>query len=161
MSTYLDPQTLKVESAPDGTLRAQIEGDRCALRLDVLRAFPISNANENLVLRDGGGKEVGILQNLKDLDAGIRALLEKALADRYFLPKITRINSILERFGSAVWDVDTDRGATSITTKALHEAIYEVTPSRFLLRDTEENRYEIPDVNALDADSRSRFLGKV
>jgi hypothetical protein len=161
MSTYLDTNLLRIEAAPDGTLRAEIQGDRCALRLDILRAFPISNANENLVLRDGGGKEVAILQDLKSLDSQTRELLEKALENRYFLPKITKINSILEKFGSAVWDVDTDRGPTSITTKALHEAIYEVTPTRFMLRDTEENRYEIPDVTALDDVSRSRFLGKV
>lgn len=161
MSTYLDPKTLRIESAPDGTLRAEVHGDRCATRVDVLRAFPISNANENLVLRDGGSKELGILRDLTGLDNDAKSLIEKALANRYFLPKIIRIDSIFERFGSAVWEVETDRGHTTITTKALHEAIYEVTPSRFLLRDTEENRYEIPDVNALDPASKSRFLGKV
>jgi hypothetical protein len=160
MSTYLDPQSIKIEAAPDGTLRAQIDGERCAIRLDVLRAFPISGANRNLVLRDGGNKEIGILEDLTSLDAPARALLENALENRYFLPKITKINSILERFGSAVWEVETDRGSTSITTKALHEAIYEVTPSRFLLRDTEESRYEILDVNLLDDASKKRFLGK-
>ena len=161
MSTYLDTQKLKIEAAPDGTLRAQIEGDRCAIRVDILRAFPISGANQNLVLRDGGGKEIGILEDLNSLDAPARELVETALESRYFLPKILKINSILERFGSAVWEVETDRGATSITTKALHEAIYEVTPSRFLLRDIEESRYEIPDVNLLDEASRKRFTGKV
>ncbi|RYG64527.1 DUF1854 domain-containing protein [bacterium] len=161
MSIYLDSKNLQIDSASDGTLRAQIEGDRCAVRLDVLRAFPISHADENIVLRDGGGKEIGILQDLKSLDSATRALLETALANRYFLPRITRIDSIFERFGSAVWEVDTDRGPTTITTKALHEAIYEVSPTRFLLRDIEENRFEIPDVNALDAVSKSRFLGKI
>lgn len=161
MSIYLEPQNLRLEIAPDGTLRAEIEGQRCAIRVEVLRAFPISNENQNLILRDGDGKELGILRNFEGIEASQRQLLQDALENRYFLPKILKINSILERFGSAVWDIETDRGATSITTKALHEAIYEITPSRFMLRDTEENRYEIPDVNALDEVSRARFLGKV
>lgn len=157
---YLSPDTIKIQQAPDGTLRVQVEGDRCGLRVEVLRAFPISGANENLVLRDGGAKELGILRDLVDLEPEERQLLEKALESRYFLPKILKINSIFERFGSAVWDVVTDRGPTTITTKAMHEAIYEISPSRYLLRDTEENRYEIPDVNALDETSRARFSGK-
>ena len=161
MSIYLEPQNLRLEIAPDGTLRAQIEGERCAIRVEVLRAFPISNENENLILRDGGGKELGILRDFKGIEASQRQFLQDALENRYFLPKILKINLISERFGSAVWDIETDRGATSINTKAIHEAIYEITPSRFLLRDTEENRYEIADVNALDEASRERFLGKV
>ena len=161
MFQYINPQKLRLETAPDGTLRAQIEDDRCGLRVEVLRAFPISNAAQNLVLRDGNGKELGVLQNLEGLEISALSLIENALSQRYFLPKILKINSIFERFGSAVWEVETDRGAVSITSKAIHEAIYEITPNRFLLRDTEENRYEIADVSALDETSRSRFLGKV
>ncbi|HEX8463321.1 MAG TPA: DUF1854 domain-containing protein [Abditibacterium sp.] len=161
MFHYLEPRNLHLELAPDGTLRAQITDDRCGLRVEVLRAFPISNAAQNLVLRDGGGKELGVLQDLTGLDAQAQNLIESALASRYFLPKILKINSIFERFGSAVWQVETDRGPVSITSKAMHEAIYEITPNRFLLRDTEENRYEIADVGALDEASQKRFLGKV
>lgn len=158
---YLDPQKLRLERAPDGTLRAQIEGDRCGLRVEVLRAFPISDENKNLVLRDGGGKELGILADLAALPESLRQLVQRSLDGRYFLPKILKINSILERFGSAQWHVETDRGPTIINTKALHEAIYEISPSRFLVRDSEENRYEIPDVRALDAESQGRFMGKM
>ncbi len=161
MSLYLDPQNLHIEKASDGTLRATIEGDRCGIRVEVLRAFPISGAEKDLVLRDGGGKELGILTDLTGIEGEQKQLLQDSLADRYFLPKITKINAIFERFGSAIWTVETDRGPTEITTKALHEAIYEVSPTRFMLRDTEENRYEIPDLSALDEDSRKRFSGKV
>jgi len=161
MSVYLDPKTLYVEVAPEGTLRATLEGQKCAWRVEVLRAFPISGADRDLVLRDGGGKEIGILADLEDIEAGQRQLLQDSLENRYFLPKITKIHSIAEKFGSAIWKVETDRGATEITTKALHEAIYEVTPTRFLVRDTGENRFEITDLSALDAESRQKFAGKV
>ncbi|PQV63807.1 protein of unknown function (DUF1854) [Abditibacterium utsteinense] len=161
MSLYLNPQNLHIEKASDGTLRATIEGNRCGIHVEVLRAFPISSGEKDLVLRDGGGKELGILADLQGVESAQCNLLQASLANRYFLPKITKINSIFERFGSALWDVETDRGATQITTKALHEAIYEVTPTRFMLRDTEENRYEIPDLSALDEGSRQRFSGKV
>ena len=161
MSVYLDPQTLLVELAPDGTLRAILQEDKCALRVEVLRAFPISGAERDLVLRDGGGKEIGILADLNGVEEKQRQLLKNSLDNRYFLPKIVKIHSIFERFGSAVWKVETDRGETEITTKALHEALYEVTPTRFLLRDSGDNRFEIADVSALDDDSKRMFAGKV
>ncbi len=150
MSVYLDPKDLLIELAPDGTLRATLADQKCALRVEVLRAFPISGANRDLVLRDGGGKEIGILADLQNVESGQRQLLQDSLDNRYFLPKITKIYSIYERFGSAIWKVETDRGETEITTKALHEALYEVTPTRFMVRDTGDNRYEIADLSALD-----------
>lgn len=161
MSVYLDPKTLQIQLAPDGTLRAILEGQQCSSRVEVLRAFPISGADKDLVLRDGGGKEIGILVDLAGVEDSQRQMLRDSLDNRYFLPKITKIHSIFERFGSAVWKVETDRGETEITTKALHEAIYEVTPTRFLLRDTGDNRFEIPDLSALDEDSKKMFAGKV
>jgi hypothetical protein len=156
----LTPDRLHLETAPDGTLRAQIEGDRCGINVQVLRAMPLSAPDELVVLRDGGGKELGLLEKLKDFDASTRQLLQDALENRYFLPKILKINSIYERFGSAQWEVETDRGPASISTKAMHEAIMEIGPNRYLLRDNEENRFEIPNINELDEASRMRFAGK-
>ncbi len=161
MSIYLDPKNLLVELAPDGTLRATLIGQKCAMRVEVLRAFPISGGERDLVLRDGGGKEIGILADLSGVETAQRQMLRDSLDNRYFLPKILKIHSIFERFGSAIWKVETDRGETEITTKALHEAIYEVTPTRYMLRDTGDNRFEIPDLNALDEESRQKFAGKV
>lgn len=161
MSLYLDPQSFAVSLAPDGTLRAVIFEQQCALEVQVLRAFPISGADKDLILRDGGGKELGILENLADIEAKQRELLQNALDNRYFLPKILKIHSIFERFGSAIWRVETDRGETEINTKSLHEALYEVTPTRFMLRDVGDNRFEIPDVRLLDEASKKLFAGKV
>lgn len=156
----LTPDRLHLEIASDGTLRAQIEGDRCGLNVQVLRAMPLSAPDTLLVLRDGGGKELGLLENLDGFDAAARLIIEDALQNRYFLPKILKINSIYERFGSAQWEVETDRGPASISTKAMHESVLEIGPNRYMLRDNEENRYEIPNVNDLDEASRMRFAGK-
>lgn len=159
--TYLDPQTLQVESAPDGTLRVTVPGDRSGLRAEVLRALPLSHPEEQIVLRDGGNKELGILRDLRDLPAATADLLREALRRRYFLPRITRIMEVYERFGTSVWNVDTDRGAISVTTRAMNEAVHEVEAGRYLITDVENNRYEIKNLSELDADSRARFMGKI
>lgn len=159
MIQYLNPEKLKIETAPDGTLRAEIRDDRCALHLDVFRAMPLSHPEEQIVLRDGGGAEIGIIETLAALAEPYRILLIEALRRRYFLPKIVKIHSIAERFGSSSWEVETDRGPITINTRAMHEALTELAPGRYLLRDTEENRFEIPDINALDPHSQSQFFG--
>lgn len=157
---YLNPQTLNLEAAPEGTLRLQIEDDRCGFNVEVLRAFPLSHPDENLVLRDGGGTELGVLETLQQLPEAAQKLANEQLARRYFLPKITKINSIFERFGSSIWDVETDRGPVTISSKPMNESLFEIAPRRYILRDLQENRYEIRDVSQLDEDSRARFAGK-
>jgi hypothetical protein len=157
---FLEPKTTRFESAPDGTLRVQVEGDRCGLRVEVLRAFPLKHPEQYIVLRDGASKEIGVLRDLNDWPADVSTLLREQLRRRYFLPQITAINAVTDRFGSSVWDVETDRGPRSLTTRQFNEAMFEVEPNRYLLTDIEGNRYEIKNLQELDEASRARFLGK-
>ena len=157
---YLDPQTTTFETAPDGTMRVAIMDDRCALRVEAFRAFPLSHPEMHIVLRDGLKNEIGIVRDLKELPEQPRELLRMQLQRRYFLPKIKAITKIFERFGTMQWEIETDRGARSVTTKPIQDAIFEIEPGRFLLTDNESNRYEIENLNDFDAESRALFLGK-
>ena len=160
MSDFIDLSQLHLESAPDDTLRAVLQGDKCGRNVQVLRAFPLSSPDENIVLRDGAGKELGVIEKLKDVDETRRALLQRALDKQYFLPRILKINSLYERFGSAIWDVETDRGPVTINSKSIIDSLSEIGKGRYLLRDTEENRYEIREVEKMDEFSRQLFAGK-
>ena len=97
---------------------------------------------------------------LDDLPKTARGWLEEQLERRYFLPQVLAIHDIMERFGSSVWDLQTDRGRVTVSTRQMHEAIHEVEPNRFLITDAENNRYEIRNLAALDKESRARFQGK-
>jgi len=156
---YLDPATTLFETAPDGTLRVSIP-DRCGLRVDAVRAFPLSHPEAHIVLRDGGGKELGILRSLQDVAPATRELLREQLHRRYFLPKITGIGNVSERFGSSVWELQTDRGDCTVTTRQMNEAVFEIEPGRYIITDVEGNRYEIQRLADLDEQSRARFQGK-
>ena len=160
MSDFIDLSQLHLESAPDDTLRAVLQGDKCGRNVQVLRAFPLSSPDENIVLRDGAGKEWGVIEKLKDVDETRRALLQRALDKQYFLPRILKINSLYERFGSAIWDVETDRGPVTINSKSIIDSLSEIGKGRYLLLDTEENRYEIREVEKMDEFSRQLFAGK-
>jgi hypothetical protein len=156
---YLDLEKMRIEPAPDGTLRAIVEGDSCGMRIEAYRAFPLSHPDEHIVLRDGGGREIGVVRDLRQVAPEIRALIEGELRRRYFLPQITAILHVSERFGSTEWDVETDRGPRRLAMRQINEALTEISPSRFLLTDVEGNRYEVKDVDALDPESRARFYG--
>jgi hypothetical protein len=157
---YLDPKTTVFETAPDGTLRILVPDDRCAMRVESLRAFPLSHPEEYIVLRDGSGAEIGLVRNLKELPTAAAPLVREQLQRRYFLPQVTEIYNISERFGSSVWDLQTDRGRCEVTTRQMNESVFEINPGRYLITDVEGNRYEVKDLNALDDVSRARFLGK-
>ena len=157
---YLDVNKTHFEYAPDGTLRAIIEGEKCALRVEARRAFPLSHEREHISLRDGADKEIGVLRSLDEVPQPAREWIEAQLERRYFLPQVTAIYDIIERFGSSVWDLQTDRGRVTVSTRQMHEAVHEVEPGRFLITDAENNRYEIKAISALDEQSRARFAGK-
>lgn len=157
--SFLPPESLQLELAPDGTLRALLP-DRCGMNVQVLRAFPLSRDDQYFVLRDGKNVELGMIEKLNGLSEQNVSLIKEALTNRYFLPQIIKIYTIFERFGSSQWDVETDRGRVQISSKALHEAITELSPTRFLVKDNEENRFEIRDVTQLDEESQKRFAGR-
>ena len=160
MLEFLDLSKLHLEIAPDDTLRAVLEGDRCGRNVQVLRAFPLSSPDEHIVLRDGAGKELGVIERLSAVDEPRRALLTQALDKHYFLPRILKINALTERFAAAVWDVETDRGPIKISTANLIDALTEMDNGLYILRDAEGNRYEIRDVERMDEPSRLMFAGK-
>ena len=160
MMEFLDLSKLHLETAPDDTLRAVIDGDRCGRNVQVLRAFPLSSPDDHIVLRDGAGKELGVIETLGAVDETRRALLQQSLNRYYFLPRILKINTLKEHYGAARWDVETDRGPIVINTTHLIDALTELNNGMYLLRDSEGNRYEIRDVDKMDEDSQLMFAGK-
>ena len=159
-SEFLDPKTTVFEMSPDGTLRVIVPEQRCGLRVEAMCAFPLSHPREYIVLRDGSEKEIGVVRNLEELPEASAVLVREQLHRRYFLPRITQIYSITERFGSSVWELETDRGRCSVTTKQMNEAVAEIESGRYIITDVEGNRYEVQSLNDLDRDSRARFQGK-
>lgn len=157
---YLNLATTHFEEAPDGTLRVTLEGRKCALRVEARCAFALTHPEEQIVLRDGAEKEVGVLRSLAEVPQPAQQWLRDQLERRYFLPQVRAIHGIVERFGSSVWDLDTDRGRIIVSTRQMHEALQEIEPGRFLITDAESNRYEIKDLQTLDEKSRARFMGK-
>ena len=153
----LEPKKLRFFKA-GATLRLTIEDEACWLKVSVLRAFPLSVPTGYFSVRDGAAKEIGMLAGVDGLDAESRQLVEAELERRYMISIIHRVLSVKERFGTVDWEVETSRGRRRFTTRDLRENVLRCGPGHFLLTDVESNRYEIPDINALDPQSQSCLL---
>lgn len=154
---FLDPRKLKFSRA-GVCLRLTVEGERSVIRAVVYRVFPLTHPDRYLSIRDGAGAEVGLVRSLAELDADGRKLVEEDLDRRYFLPVIRKIASVIERFGTVEWQVDTDRGRYRFTTRDLRENVLRLGAGRYILHDVDDNRYEITDTGRLDRASLARLL---
>lgn len=125
--------------------------------LEPRRLFPISNLDEYITLLDSAGKEVALVRKLSDLDADSEEALRRIFADYYMVPQILSVLDSEEKFGSLKWKVRTDRGDVSFRINNRHNDIKVLYGTRrMIIRDSNDNRYEIPDLDALD--KRSRML---
>lgn len=150
----LDPSQVRIFRDPHGYLRATI-GDRTYLDVTITRAFPLQASDRYICILTGRLGEVGVIENLADLDEESRRITSEELDRRYYLPRIQRIKSIREEFGATYWVVETDFGERSFVGKGVRDNVHYVNSERLLIQDVDGNRYEVYDVNALDPVSRS------
>jgi hypothetical protein len=154
---YLDPAKLRF-FRHGAALRLTVEDEASYLKVAVMRAFPLSHPQQHLSVRDGENKEIGLLVDPAALDRDNRSLLAEELERRYVVPVIRRIRGIKERFGTVDWEVETDRGVRTFTTRNMREKVVQPSPGRYLLTDVDENRYDVRDFGALDPASQSWLL---
>jgi len=156
----LDPARLKF-FRHGSALRLTIENESSCLRVNMLRAFPLSKPNQFFSIRDGANKEVGVVCEPQKLDPESRALVLADVERRYFLTPIQRIAGVKERFGTVEWEVETPRGQTKFTTRDLRENVLRPSPGRYIITDVEGNRFDVLNFDELDANSQTLLLRHV
>ncbi|MBN8448577.1 MAG: DUF1854 domain-containing protein [Candidatus Accumulibacter sp.] len=125
-----------------------------------VRAFPISAADDGVALVDPYGHELAWIDQLGDLPDELRTLVEAELAQREFMPVITRIVGVASFATPSTWQVETNRGPASFVLKG-EEDIRRLTPPALLIADSHGIHFLIRDRSALDQHSRrilDRFL---
>ncbi|MEA3399638.1 MAG: DUF1854 domain-containing protein [Armatimonadota bacterium] len=139
------------------------QGGRLQVRLDdeqewrdasAVRLFPLSESDRWISVVDEEEKEIGLLLELDSLGEEARECVEAELERRYLIPRIVRILSCRQRFDVMEWTVETDRGEVRFLMRDIREKVKRPLPRHVTLEDVEGNRYDIPDVEALDTASR-------
>jgi hypothetical protein len=126
--------------------------------IEALRAFPITDPRRAVSVCDADGNEILWIDNLDDLPAPLRRVLEEELDRRHFLPRIRRVVRIDGNAEPTSWEVETDRGFTTFKLRSA-EDIRRLAGDRVLIVDSHAIRYLIPDVAVLDSVSR-RLLAR-
>ncbi|MDE0316863.1 MAG: DUF1854 domain-containing protein [Candidatus Poribacteria bacterium] len=132
-----------VVQLPDGTIHTKVEP---------VRSFPVSETTRYISLLDNEGNELGIVEDVKKLTPNSRDVLTEELQKRYFMPKITKINSLDGQFGVTTWNVETSQGDVEFGIRTRYD-IVTLESGRVLIKDADGNRYEIENYNKLDPKS--------
>lgn len=122
--------------------------------LEPRRLFPLSGMEKYITLLDEEGIEKAIIRDMRTLPPNERKTIESCLEEYYLIPRVTKIYSIEEKYGVVTLDTDTDRGHAKIEIRNILHGMKLLYGSRVLLRDGNDNRYEIPDLSQLDKHSQ-------
>lgn len=153
----LDPAQIRIFQHA-GLTRMTLEGDRSWIRVSVVRARPISDPDHYYGVLDATGKDIGLIVDPSELDEQSQEAVRAHLELRYFTPVVEHVISAKEEFGTVYWTFATSRGVKEVVARNLRDNIQELTATRILLTDVDGNRFEIPDINALDPESLNIIL---
>ena len=151
---YIDRYTGRLERTDVYLIKLTLRDGTVIEDLEPRRLFPVTNENMFITLLDREEKEVAFVRDLAELDSDSANVLRACFKEYYRVPRITRLLESEEKFGSLTWHVETDRGTVSFRIRNRHSDIKCFGNKRILVRDTNDNRYEIPDYRELDAHSR-------
>lgn len=125
-----------------------------------VRAFPMGAPEFGIALVGSHGEELAWIEQLSDLPASLEEMIRSELANREFMPEITRIVAVSTYATPSDWQVETNRGDTVFTLRG-EEDIRRILRTSLLISDSHGVQFLIRDTQALDGVSRKildRFL---
>ena len=160
MSRYfVDPKTDKIERQDLYKVTLHKSDGTTVSDLLPKRLFPFTRPTRYItLLSDDGKKEAAVITDISLLDSDSRKAVEDCFGEFYMIPTIIKVIEANSRYGSATMKVVTDRGEISFRVRNINSDIKMMDDKRMLIRDNNDNRYEIPDINALDKKSMKKLF---
>ena len=137
----------------EGTVQMRVEGKARTVG-SMAMVSPLSNPSRMVVVRDEEGEEIGVLDNIHELDAQSMRIVKEELEKAYFMPRILDVLSVKEILGVVTWKVETDRGPRTFEVQHIRQNIRHIGRSRVIIRDVDGNRYEIRNWHELPPRAR-------
>ncbi len=151
MLRYIEGPEIKLTVNDKIFLDVEVYGEDIKFTaLEPHRLFPISGLNRYISLLDDEGNEQMIIKNIDNLDPESKKALQSTLDEYYMIPKITKFIKRTEKFAIWMWTVETDKGVYTFEIKGSYTAIKTLYDGRILIKDANDNRYEIPNLDDLD-----------
>lgn len=159
---WLTPDVARIHLGNLNTLHVSVREERIYGGVYAVRCLPIRFPRKYISLRfidyDKREVEVGLIRDLDEWPQETQQLIRESLLKRYFVHIIKAVRRIETFPGYFNFDVETDRGPMQFMMRWQSDRAQDYGPSGKMLLDTEENRYLIPDINALPEDDRRLFL---
>lgn len=126
-------------------------------RVHLCREFPFELEWEFISVMDDRQGEVGIIRSVSLFEGAEEEMLRTELLRRYYAPVINKILGVKERYGFSYWRVQTTEGNVNFTLHDTYRSIIRAGGGRVVLLDVNGNRFEIPNVEALDRKSYKKI----
>lgn len=149
-----------------GQLRLKLTDGREFRDVHLSLAFPLSQSQRMVILRDADLAEIGIIDEYLNLDDQSREVVQEELEKAYFMPRILSILSVREQRAVVTFEVETDRGHRTFQLPhaqfghhghgRFRPPLRALPGGRILIQDVDANRYDIPSL--ADLDDRSQAL---
>lgn len=161
MPRYIEGPEVRITENDKIFVDAEFYSGEKFTELELHRMFPITGLNKYIALMDSEGNEIAVIRNIDDLMPESKKAVENCLRKYYMIPRITRFIKMSEKFKIWMWTAETDKGICTFEIRNHLTAVKPLYDGRVLIKDANDNRYEIPDVEQLDSKSKKMILPKL
>ncbi len=150
----LSPREIELKRVDGIGLSLRVRGGQAHEGVRVYNPLPLEGGLRYVCFADRKDKELAMVRIDETLGDDARAIIEEALARRYMRALVVRVANIEVEGRTSYWDVETDRGRREFVLANPVDNIQRPSETHMVITDVHENRFEIPDVSALDANSQ-------
>ena len=150
---YVDKDNGRIERTDMYLVKLILNDGTVHEDLEPRRLFPHTNLTQYITLLDPSEKEVAMIKDLSTIAPESRQAIEDCFFDYYMIPEITEILHVEDKFGVLKWKVMTDRGEIDFSIRNRHSDIKLLGKKRLLVRDSNDNRYQVGDIANLSKSS--------
>lgn len=127
--------------------------------------FPIRHPDRYISLRYTGARdkvrEIGMIEDLQEFPEPAQHLVRASLRKQYHEQIIAQVHEVNCRYGLLFFEVTTQHGRQEFIMPWRYDRAEDYGENGKVLLDALDNRYVIPDVNALPAKDRHRFTSYI
>jgi ATP-binding cassette subfamily B protein len=159
---WLMPGDIIIRSAIRGGVEVKLRSADVRRGVFAVNLFPATEPDDYISLRvwdrEGNEQEIGILRHLDDWPMEAQILVRAALERRYWLQTITGVDNIELELGHLTLSVRTLHGLRKFTMRWSQSQVQDFGELGKVLLDLDDNRYLVPNVEALPPKEQELFL---
>ena len=157
----LTPDKTTIFEGVLSVLHCAIQNDQLYRGVFAIRMFPVRHPTRFISLHftdlDDKDREIGVIEDLSVFPPEQQALVQRDLAAHYHEKIIRRVFEVKYEYGLLFFEVETQDGREKFEMQWRGDRAEEYGDAGRVLLDALDNRYIIPDVEALPPADHQRF----